>query len=146
MKFDFSRPIFLPDEAATRELGLQLGAQLKKGDLVLLSGDLGAGKTTLAGGIAQSLGIEDAITSPTFTLILEHDGPIPLLHLDAYRLEGADDETLHDAGIFDFLARQDAVKLIEWPAMIEDWLPKANWTVRLENWEDGRLAHLHQEI
>lgn len=142
MIFDFSRPIFLPDDSATRELGFQLGAPLQAGDLVLLSGDLGAGKTTLAGGIARALKIESAITSPTFTLILEHEGHIPLLHLDAYRLENADDETLHDAGIFDFLARTDAIRLVEWPEMIAHRLPPAPWKVTLKNSGDGRLAHV----
>jgi tRNA threonylcarbamoyladenosine biosynthesis protein TsaE len=78
----------LIDAQATRSLGVRLGESLRAGSVILLEGDLGAGKTTLVQGIGAGLGITDAIVSPTFTLINEYlEGRIPLYHLDLYRLE-----------------------------------------------------------
>ena len=80
--------IFLADAAATRKLGIALGHSLNAGNIILLEGDLGAGKTTLVQGIGEGLGISDPIVSPTFTLINEYmEGRLPLYHLDLYRLE-----------------------------------------------------------
>jgi tRNA threonylcarbamoyladenosine biosynthesis protein TsaE len=80
--------IFLADAAATRKLGIALGHLLNAGNVILLEGDLGAGKTTLVQGIGEGLGISDPIVSPTFTLINEYmEGRLPLYHLDLYRLE-----------------------------------------------------------
>ncbi|MBF2077464.1 MAG: tRNA (adenosine(37)-N6)-threonylcarbamoyltransferase complex ATPase subunit type 1 TsaE [Synechococcales cyanobacterium T60_A2020_003] len=81
----------LPDLVATRTLGHALGRSLPPGTIVLLSGDLGAGKTSLVQGIGEGLGITEPITSPTFALIQEYlEGTMPLYHLDLYRLEPAD--------------------------------------------------------
>ena len=78
----------LPDAEATRKFGITLGRSLLAGTVILLQGDLGAGKTTLVQGIAEGLEIQDSIESPTFTLINEYlAGRIPLYHLDLYRLE-----------------------------------------------------------
>lgn len=80
--------IFLADTEATRSLGVNLGKSLKAGSVILLEGDLGAGKTTLVQGLGEGLGITDPIVSPTFTLINEYtEGRIPLYHLDLYRLQ-----------------------------------------------------------
>jgi len=117
---------------ATRALGENLGKQLRAGDLVTLRGELGAGKTTFVQGLARALQIEE-ITSPTFVLIIEHDGEIPLLHLDAYRLESACFDSIRDAGVDEFLLREDAVKLVEWPQMIEDFLPIPRFSVSIEH-------------
>ena len=76
----------------TIELGKTIGSLLKSGDILAMTGTLAAGKTTITKGIAQSLGISDNITSPTFCLISEYDGTkMPLYHMDVYRLEGAED-------------------------------------------------------
>jgi tRNA threonylcarbamoyladenosine biosynthesis protein TsaE len=107
----------------TRALGEQLGQLLLPGDLVTLSGELGAGKTTFVQGLARALGIHSSVVSPTFVLIIEHDGPVPLLHLDAYRLESMCYDAIRDAGVVDLLERQDAIKIVEWPERIADWLP-----------------------
>ena len=124
----------------TRAFGEQLARQLSPGDLVTLQGELGAGKTTLVQGIARGLGIEETATSPTFVLILEHDGKIPLLHLDAYRLENRSGEpmgydALRDAGVLDLLDRQDAVKIVEWPERIEAVLPIPRFQIRISEGE-----------
>ena len=118
----------------TRAVGAWLASRLRPGDLVLLSGDLGAGKTTFAQGLARALNVEEGVTSPTFVLMLEYPGSPPLLHLDAYRLEKRDgspfeEDDLREAGIFDFLSRRDAIKLVEWPERIADFLPPGFWDV-----------------
>jgi tRNA threonylcarbamoyladenosine biosynthesis protein TsaE len=117
---------------ATRALGEQLANDLRPGDLVTLRGGLGAGKTTFVGGLAQALGLPGDVTSPTFVLIIEHEGAVPLLHLDAYRLESLCYDAIRDAGIFDFLDRDDAIKLVEWPERIADFLPKPRFDVAIE--------------
>nr|WP_054967951.1 tRNA (adenosine(37)-N6)-threonylcarbamoyltransferase complex ATPase subunit type 1 TsaE [Alicyclobacillus ferrooxydans] len=72
--------------AETQRLGRQLGALMKAGDVIFLTGDLGAGKTTFAKGVALGLGIREDVTSPTFTLVTEYEGRVPLAHMDLYRL------------------------------------------------------------
>lgn len=128
----------LPDEAATRALASQVGAQLEAGDLVFLSGPLGAGKTTFAQELARSLGVSEPVSSPTFVLISEYVGRLPLLHCDAYRLEGLEAEELADAGLEDFVSRSDAVRLVEWPEMVATFLPPPTWTVRIEFGDEGK--------
>ena len=75
----------------TIELGEKIGSLLQKGDIIALQGTLAAGKTTITKGIARALGVQDEITSPTFCLISEYEGTMPLYHMDVYRLEGGDD-------------------------------------------------------
>lgn len=117
-------------------MGRIIGARLRPGDLVLLRGELGAGKTTLAQGVAQALGIQGEVTSPTFVLQSEYVSVPPLLHLDAYRLENLSAQELQDAGIFDFLSRDDAVKLIEWPERIADYLPTPRFDLVIHHEEN----------
>ena len=116
----------------TREMASRLASVLCAGDLVTLRGPLGAGKTTWAQGMARALGV-DAIASPTFVLIAEHEGRVPLLHMDAYRLEDQCFDAIRDAGVFDFLDRDDAVKLVEWPERIEEWLPAPRFAIEIEH-------------
>ena len=134
---------------ATRRAGKAFGALLQRGDLVCLRGDLGAGKTTWTQGVARSLGISGDVNSPTFVLMNEHFGRETLLHLDAYRLEENDDDendendenfetVLRDAGVFDFLARDDAIRIVEWPSRIERFLPQQRIEVRIENLDGNR--------
>ena len=137
------QPHFLPDEAATRALAASIGGQLKAGDLVLLSGELGAGKTTFAQELARALGVREEVTSPTFTLILEYtSGRLPLLHCDAYRLEGLAAPELEDVGVWEFLARTDAVRLLEWPEIIAGYLPRPAWKIALLFEGDARQAQV----
>lgn len=86
----------LPDTFATQQLGISLGKSLSPGTILLLEGDLGSGKTTLVQGIAEGLGIQETVESPTFTLINEYfEGRIPLYHLDLYRLTPSEISSLH---------------------------------------------------
>ena len=104
----------------TEELGFRFGSTLKRGDVVSLRGSLGAGKTVLAKGIAKSLGITEAVVSPTFTLVQEYDGREKLYHLDIDRLIGEDE--FESMGGEDFLY-PDGITLIEWSEKIESMLP-----------------------
>jgi tRNA threonylcarbamoyladenosine biosynthesis protein TsaE len=129
----------------TREIGARLGRRLRAGDIVLLHGDLGAGKTTLAQGIARGLGVVDPVQSPTFTLVNEHEAgidrktperPARLYHLDLYRLAGDDD--LDSFGFDGYLAPADGVSLVEWPERAAARLPDAYLLVRLEYLGEGK--------
>lgn len=96
----------------TRAYGERLGALLQEGDVLVLTGDLGAGKTQLTKGIAAAMGVTDDVTSPTFALEAVHEGAeMPLYHFDLYRLTSADE--LGDAGVWDVLGG-DGVCVIEW--------------------------------
>ncbi len=128
--------------AATRDLGETFGAGLNPGDLVTLSGPLGAGKTTFIQGVARALGATSDATSPTFVLIIEHAGRIPLLHLDAYRLENLCYDAIRDAGVLDLVDREDAVKLIEWPERITDFLPKPRFAVEIQPGDGDDERHI----
>lgn len=98
--------------AETEELGAQLAARLRPGDVVAYTGDLGAGKTAFTRGIARGLGIPERVTSPTFTIVNEYEGGrLPLFHFDLYRL--GDPEELFDIGWEDYLAR-GGVCAVEW--------------------------------
>ena len=103
----------------TRELAQRLGALLSEGSLVILTGDLGAGKTTFTQGLAKGLGIEKRVISPTFTILRIYQGRMPLYHIDAYRLEGND----ADLG-FEEMMEDDGVCVIEWPDFLRDRLPE----------------------
>jgi tRNA threonylcarbamoyladenosine biosynthesis protein TsaE len=126
----------------TRAFGERLAALLRSGDVVLLRGDLGAGKTTLTQGIAKGLGIADYVQSPTFILVAEYDGraadgtPLRLYHLDLYRLEGSGD--LESIGFEDYLAPVDGVSVVEWPERASDELPEEHLLVRLEPLDGDR--------
>ena len=106
--------VALTGSAATRRLGERLAASLRTGDLVVLSGPLGAGKTTLTQGLAAGLGVRGTVTSPTFVLARAHRGPLPLLHVDAYRLReaGARASDLLDLDLEDAL--DEGVVVVEW--------------------------------
>jgi tRNA threonylcarbamoyladenosine biosynthesis protein TsaE len=103
-------------------LGERLARELQVGDVLMLHGDLGAGKTTLTQGIATGLGVEVAVQSPTFTLVREHQGrEMMLYHLDLYRLSEPDE--LEGLGYEVYLDPPDGVSVIEWPERVGDWLP-----------------------
>lgn len=122
-------------EAGTLALGAALARHATVGSVILLHGDLGAGKTVLARGFAAALGIVGPIQSPTFGLVAEYDGtspdgtPLRLYHLDLYRLDPAD---LASFGFEDYAPSEDGVSLIEWPERAVGQLPAEYLLVRIE--------------
>lgn len=118
----------------TIELGRKIGRLLTKGDVIAMQGTLAAGKTTITKGIAESLGVTDTITSPTFCLISEYSGKMPLYHMDVYRLDGGED--FINLGTDDMIYG-DGVSIIEWSEKIMDELPKKTIILKLEPQEDG---------
>jgi tRNA threonylcarbamoyladenosine biosynthesis protein TsaE len=134
--------IHLPAAAATHRLGQRLGQVLPIGTVLLLYGDLGAGKTSLVQGLGQGLGIQDAIDSPTFTLINEyHDGQMPLYHLDLYRLSPAEVLSLNLEGYWDGIETAPGLVAIEWPERLS-CLPDRYVEVRLSLVDEGRQAEI----
>ena len=118
-----------PDPTATSALGRAMGAVAQAGDLVCLWGELGAGKTHLAKAFGAGLGVTDTITSPSFILMAEYEGRLPLFHIDPYRLASAEDALA--GGLID--ERQaDGVTLVEWPERLGDALPLDRLDVRID--------------
>lgn len=116
-----------PEE--TRALGRQLALSLLPGDVLLLYGDLGAGKSELTRGIAEGLGITTTVTSPSFTILNVYDeGRIPLYHFDWYRLSGADE--LYEMGMDEYLGG-DGVAVVEWPSQCPEAIPETYLAVHL---------------
>ena len=118
----------------TISLGYKIGQKLKKGDIIAMQGTLAAGKTTITKGIAQALGIDDTITSPTFCLISEYYGKMPLYHMDVYRLDGIEDFV--NLGTDDMLYG-DGVSIIEWSEKIMSELPKRTIVLKITPQEDN---------
>ena len=108
-------------------MGERLAAELGPGDVVLVSGDLGAGKTTLIRGACRALGVSEPVTSPTFTIGHTYRGRIPVSHLDLYRLTDLGQE---DPALLDDYLTPESVAFIEWPGDAEPWLEKVTRRVR----------------
>lgn len=108
-------------ETETEAAGQALAAKLRPGDVVAYRGDLGAGKTAFTRGLARGLGCHGRVTSPTFTIVNEYEGPTPLFHFDLYRLGG--EEELLDIGWEDYLAR-NGVCAVEWSEIAPGALPE----------------------
>lgn len=113
----------------TINIGEKLGRGLKAGDVLALFGDLGAGKTTFTKGIARGLGLAADVHSPTFTLIHEHPGPIPLYHVDLYRLTS--EEEVDTLGIDEYIYG-DGVTIIEWADRMKSLLPPGRLDIELK--------------
>ena len=135
--------IFLADAEATRSLGISLGQSLPVGSVILLEGDLGAGKTTLVQGIGEGLGITEPIVSPTFTLINEYiEGRLPLYHLDLYRLQPAEVEALNLESYWEGTEVPLGIVAIEWAERLP-YLPSSYLSVQITYLADsGRQAEL----
>ncbi len=113
----------------TKALGKRLSNLLKEGDVVLLEGDLGAGKTTFTGGVAEGLGVEEDVISPTFNIMKCYfHGRLPLYHIDAYRLEGQNIEI----GLDEYI-EGDGACFIEWPQYIAPLIPEERLEIVLSN-------------
>lgn len=124
----------------TRQIAADFAKTLKAGDVVLYEGDLGAGKTAFTKGIGEALLVEEAVTSPTFAIVNEYEGRLPLFHFDLYRLENYDD--LYSIGFFDYLTRGGIIAA-EWSENIPDLAAdlddgkRAVYTVRIEKTGDN---------
>lgn len=135
--------VTLKDRRSTQDLGYRLGLYCLPGTVLLLSGSLGSGKTTLVQGLGRGLGIVEPISSPTFTLINEYlEGRIPLYHVDLYRLEPAQVESLELTSYWDAKERRLGVVAIEWAERMMDYLPMAITIVLKSVPGEGRQATL----
>lgn len=132
--------VTVKNEEEMNDLGTVIARVLSEGDVVYLRGVLGAGKTTLARGIARGKGYLSRVTSPTFTLMNIYPTEPPLYHFDFYRLEYAD---LSDLGLKDYLER-DGISLIEWPEVGQSFLPAAALYIDIgligDDYDQGRLV------
>jgi tRNA threonylcarbamoyladenosine biosynthesis protein TsaE len=124
-----SPAVYCSNPTETQRIGENLGPLLRAGDVVLLRGELGAGKTCLTQGIARGLGIADWICSPTFILVAEYPGRLRLYHADLYRLD--DPEEVADLD----LARlsEDGALIVEWPERAPQWLPVEHLLIEIEH-------------
>jgi tRNA threonylcarbamoyl adenosine modification protein YjeE len=124
----FRKTVALPDLAATANLGARIAALLAAGDTVLLKGDLGSGKTTLARAILAALGVSESVPSPTFTLVQTYDTPrLTVSHFDFYRLKRAGE--VDELGLEESL--ENGAALIEWPERAQERLPADALTIHL---------------
>ncbi|MDX1934860.1 MAG: tRNA (adenosine(37)-N6)-threonylcarbamoyltransferase complex ATPase subunit type 1 TsaE [Capsulimonadales bacterium] len=125
------------DEAETVRIADELAKRLAAGDVLCLSGDLGAGKTTFTRGLVAGLGSPALVSSPTFSLIHEYPGGrLPVYHVDAYRLRNA--EEAEEIGLGEYLGRGDGVTVIEWPERIEPLLPDERLDIELIGRDEAR--------
>jgi tRNA threonylcarbamoyladenosine biosynthesis protein TsaE len=121
----------------TEALAAQLAAGLRAGDVVAVSGELGAGKTTFVRGAARALGVTEPVSSPTFTIGHRYAAPVPVAHLDLYRIAGLDPEEWGDLEpYFD-----GTIAFVEWPEHGGDWLPPARAVVTL-----GHVDESHRSV
>ncbi|MCU0567633.1 MAG: tRNA (adenosine(37)-N6)-threonylcarbamoyltransferase complex ATPase subunit type 1 TsaE [Oculatellaceae cyanobacterium Prado106] len=132
----------LPDETATRNLGVVLGRSLPPGSILLLEGNLGSGKTTLVQGMGEGLGIVEPVSSPTFILLNEYpEGRIPLYHFDLYRLSPQEVNDLHLETYWEGLEFPLGIVAIEWAERLA-YLPQDYLQIHLSPLEAGRTAQL----
>jgi len=119
--------IITRSEQDTKEFASTLATYVSPGDVITIAGDLGVGKTTFTKGLAIGLEIRRNVTSPTFTIIKEYEGKIPLYHMDAYRLEFSDE----DIGFDEYFYGQ-GVTVVEWATFIEEFLPSKRLNISIE--------------
>ena len=119
--------------AETEHLGARLAAALRAGDVVAVAGDLGAGKTTFVRGACRELGVDGPVSSPTFTIGHRYEAPVPVAHLDLYRLQSLGAEDWGDIEpYFD-----GTIAFVEWPEHAGDWLPRLRAAVSLEHVDES---------
>ena len=126
-----------PDE--TRAIGRRIGSSALAGTVLALTGELGAGKTQLAKGVAEGMGVTSVVNSPTFVLMNEHVGRLRLFHIDAYRL--GDPEEASAAGLLDE-RHAEGVTVIEWADRLDGWLPAERLEVHLETPPDAPMRRI----
>ena len=120
----------------TRDFGRRLATVLRPGDLVLLAGPLGAGKTALAQGVGAGLGVRGDVTSPTFVIARVHRGPVPMVHADAYRLGDRPDPRLEIDDLDLDASAEEAVTVVEWGEGLVEHLNDAYLQVRIDRRDD----------
>ena len=120
-------------EIDTIELAQNIESEKFPNMVICLDGELGSGKTIFTKGFADAMGIEDNITSPTFTIIKEYEGELPLFHMDVYRLDGETD----GVGIEDYFSK-DGVVIIEWASMIKDILPNDYLSIKFKLLDENK--------
>lgn len=118
----------------TFNVGLNLADKLSPGDVIAFHGDLGAGKTVFVRGLAHGLGLDARVTSPTFTIVNEYNGKIPLFHFDMYRLSGSDE--LFEIGWEDYLGR-GGICAVEWSEITEDAFPENTINIYITKIDDN---------
>ncbi|MFA6076429.1 MAG: tRNA (adenosine(37)-N6)-threonylcarbamoyltransferase complex ATPase subunit type 1 TsaE [Negativicutes bacterium] len=128
-----TREIYLPTCDDTYAFGIKIGNKLRSGAVLLLTGDLGAGKTQLAKGIAKGLESDDEVSSPTFALINIYCGRCPIYHLDLYRLHNSYE--LDDIGFFEMI-ESDGVAIIEWAEKFVSLMPEHSIRITMERLSD----------
>jgi len=123
------KQLLIRNEEETRKFGKDLASRLKPGDVVCLIGELGTGKTTLTKAIAEGLGIDDIVTSPTFTIVHEYkSGRLPLYHFDVYRIE--DEDEMYEIGVEEYFYGQ-GVCVVEWADRIMEIVPDYSIVITL---------------
>lgn len=115
----------------TGRIAESLALLLRPGDVITLEGDLGTGKTTFTKGIANGLGIKRIVNSPTYTIVKEYEGELPLYHMDVYRLENSDE----DIG-FDEYFNGNGISIVEWAHFIEEFLPEERLNIKFSYLDD----------
>lgn len=132
--------ILCPTQADTQALAARLAAYVRRGDVIILAGGLGAGKTLFAGGLATGLGIEEPVISPSYVLIRQYDsGFLPMYHVDVYRLSSLNE--MDDLDVFQLAG--DGVLVIEWGDAVESMLPEDLLRIEFDVHDDGsRLIRL----
>lgn len=128
-------------EDETIQAGEQFATRLQRGDVVVLLGELGAGKTEFAKGICRLLAVDDLVTSPTFSIINQYAGTttegeqLKIYHVDLYRIESP--EQLVDVGFDDMVFAHDAIKIVEWPENAGASLPDTRWEVKIDQSDES---------
>jgi len=127
------RKVYISSNAdQTEDIGREVASFLKIGDVIAMKGDLGAGKTVFSRGIARGLGIDDVVASPTYTIVHEYNGRLPLYHFDVYRIGCV--EEMDDIGYYDYI--NDGVCVIEWAELIQDILPDKHIVAEIQKTGD----------
>ena len=125
-------------------LAEHISKYLNSGDIICLSGDLGAGKTFFSQALCKALGVEDYVTSPTFNIMNQYDGKFPVYHFDVYRI--ADEDEMYEIGFEEFIFGR-GVSIIEWASLIENLIPKtAIWIDILTTGETSRKLILSGQV
>lgn len=124
----------------TEKIGFRLGRLLEKGDVVCLTGDLGAGKTTLSKSIARGLEVHEDVTSPTFTIINEYQGRLPVYHFDVYRI--MDIEEMYEIGYEEYFYG-GGICIVEWASKIEELIPDAYLWIEIKLGEEGNIREFY---